>query len=96
VLVSKGIGSRITDYITQITQENGAISARKASFEAKENSMEEQINIIQARIDKKRDRLVTRFINLETAISGFKSQESFLNSMLAQIKANSLYMGNNN
>jgi flagellar hook-associated protein 2 len=92
VIVSTGIGSRVTDYINDITAEDGAIASRVDGLEAKEDSMNEYIESIKERIEKKKSRLTAQFLNLETAISGFQSQESFISGMISQLNSNNSLM----
>ncbi len=92
VSVTKGIGARITEYINDITDANsGALTAKKNTFDDIEAGMKEQIEIIQASIDKKEEQLIKQFINLENAIAEFKAQESYLTSMISQLQILSNY-----
>ncbi|MBD3180318.1 MAG: flagellar filament capping protein FliD [Candidatus Latescibacteria bacterium] len=92
VTVSTGIGSRVTDYINDITAEDGAIASRIEGLEAKEDSINEYIDSMKARIEKKKTRLTAQFLNLETAISEFQSQESAISGMLSQLNSNNALM----
>jgi len=92
VVVSTGIGSRVTDYINDITADDGAIKSRINGLEAKEDSIEEYVESLQARIEKKKSRLTREFLSLETAISGYQAQESSLAGMISQLTSNNSLM----
>ncbi|MBN2071823.1 MAG: flagellar filament capping protein FliD [Candidatus Krumholzibacteriota bacterium] len=87
VTVSKGIATRLTEYITDLTDvEYGALTTKKTALEDVETSMKEQIEILQATIDLKERALFTQFVNLETALAEFQAQESFLTGMIDQLQ----------
>jgi len=96
ITVRKGIATRLTEYISELTDvEYGALTVKKTALENVETSMREQIDIIQATVDLKERALFTEFVNLETALAEFQAQESFLTGMIDQLQGLMKYKVNN-
>ncbi len=92
ITVAKGVGARITEYINEITDlEDGALTVKKKTLEDMEKSMNDQIDILEASISKKEQKLFNDFVNLETKIGELQAEESFLTSMITQLQQQTNY-----
>ncbi len=86
VTISKGVGTRVSEYVNTVTDVNsGAITYRKQALSGMENSFQGQIDLIEAKLEKKKERLVKQFIQLETAIQELQSQSEYMTSAFSAL-----------
>ena len=79
VKVSKGVGTRVIEFVNDATDvQSGAITYQKQAIDRQEDSLQDQIDMIEARVAKKRERLVKQFVALESIVAQWQAQEQYL------------------
>ena len=86
VSVTKGVASRVIEYVNNVTDvASGAITSRKEALTNVQASLEKQIELIEARVEKKRDRIVQQFVQLETLLSELQAQQEYMTNAITNL-----------
>jgi flagellar hook-associated protein 2 len=82
--LTKGIAEQLFNHIFNITDQfTGFVSGREETLQDTINDINDQIDVMEARVAHKISTLELRFVNLERAISQLSSLSSFLTSQLS-------------
>jgi flagellar hook-associated protein 2 len=89
VTYRRGFSARLARAVDSMTMTtNGTIARRTRGIQAQIDDLKAQIKNQEERLTVRRGKLFERFTALESALSQFQSQGSFLSQQLAQISAN--------
>lgn len=86
---SKGVAARFNEYLQDLTDPiTGSIETSQEGIQRSIDDLTAQMDEMQTRLDAKRARLTLMFQKMESAVSAFNSQGSYLTQALAGITAN--------
>ncbi len=89
ITVVKGLGAAIEEALSKITSaSNGIVDRRISSLNSQVSDLETQIANYDERLDKRREDLYSQYTALETALSEYQSQSSYLEQQLSSIQSN--------
>jgi flagellar hook-associated protein 2 len=83
----RGIGRALYDYVDSLTRAGGTFSSRDDEFQARIDSIDDQIDRLERRADAREAQLVRQYTALELTISRLQSQQQALAGMTAQLNA---------
>lgn len=83
---TKGVGYKAADYLDTITGQDGQLSSKKEEIDYQSESMQDQIDRMQARLDAKEKQLNDQFARMESALAQLKGQQSALDAALKQLQ----------
>lgn len=91
VTVSRGVASRLEEFLAFLTDPNqdGPIQGAIEEANKRVEDLQSQIDAVNARIERERLRLSEQFARLEQALGTLQTTSAFLSRQLAQISANS-------
>jgi flagellar hook-associated protein 2 len=93
ISITKGVAAKVADYVDSVTaSDNGTISRQTTALQNQIEDLEEQIAEMEERIELKRQRLLQRFLEMETLLGELNSQSAYLETQLANLNQN---WGNN-
>lgn len=93
VTFNRGFASRLQRASDSIARSiDGSIARRTKGIQNEIKDLQEQIDVQEARLAVRRDKLFQRFVELEVLLGQFQTQSTFLNQQLSQISANSRSM----
>lgn len=86
----RGVGLALHSYVDSLTRAGGTFSGRDDEFQARIDSIDEQIERLEARSEAREQQLSRQFTALEITIGRLQSQQQALGAMVAQLNANRL------
>ena len=89
VTYQRGFSARLARAVDSMTMStNGTIARRTSGIQAQIDDLKAQIEAQEERLAVRREKLFERFTALESALSQFQAQGSFLTQQFAQLAAN--------
>lgn len=89
VTVVKGLGAAIEESLSRITTaSDGIVDRRISSLNSQVTDLEDQIVAYDDRLSRRREDLFKQYTALETALSEYQSQSSYLQQQLSNIQSN--------
>jgi flagellar hook-associated protein 2 len=82
---TKGLASKLTDYVNTQTSSTGTLTTRMASDDATLKNYTDQITKLNTRMDAESKRLKTQFAAMESALSNSQTQQAWLQGQLAAL-----------
>jgi flagellar hook-associated protein 2 len=79
-----GIAVKVTDYVADITGSSGALTGRTKGLQSVINDISSDIRRIESRLAYKEQALRRQYAALESLLSGFSAQGSFLSSQMSK------------
>ncbi len=76
--ISRGVGQKLQDLISSLTSYSGTIEKTRASIDAQNTNLATQIEVAQARLDKKEAALKEQFDKMESTMTEMKAAASLL------------------
>ncbi|MDF1555043.1 MAG: flagellar filament capping protein FliD [Deferrisomatales bacterium] len=87
--VTKGVFSRFDEYLTDLTDPfTGAAGLREETLNTSIGNLRARIEEMEGRLDLRRERLLLQFQKMESAVSAFNSQGSFITNALGGLSNN--------
>ncbi|HSH71174.1 MAG TPA: flagellar filament capping protein FliD, partial [Deferrisomatales bacterium] len=87
--VTKGVFSRFDEYLTDLTDPfTGAAGLREKTLNTSIGNLRARIEEMSERLDLRRERLLLQFQKMESAVSAFNSQGSFITNALGGLSNN--------
>ena len=80
---SDGLSSKFTSLITEYTQTGGIIDTREDGVGTRQNSIDDQIDRLEYRLDKTSQRLRRQYTEMDLVVTNLQSTSSFLTSRLS-------------
>jgi flagellar hook-associated protein 2 len=88
VSVTRGIAGKASDFAESITKStDGTFASRTKALQNQIDAIESEVADMNARIEKKRERLLLRFQEMEDAISKLNSTSSYLSGALSSLSS---------
>jgi len=84
----RGIGLALNDFVNSLTRGGGTFEIRDDEFQARIDSIADQIERLEDRAEAREAQLVRQFTALEVTIGRLQSQQEALSGMVAQLSAN--------
>ena len=84
----RGIGVAMRDYLDSLTRAGGTFDNRDDEFQARIDSIADQIERLEERAEAREAQLIRQFSALEVTIGRLQSQQEALAGMVAQLNAN--------
>jgi flagellar hook-associated protein 2 len=81
---STGLSGKLDDFLGNITQQN---SDQQTNLNKSNDSLDEQIAAIERRLEQQRSIMESAFINMETAQSKIKQQQTAIDGMFASLSS---------
>ncbi len=89
ISVVKGLGSKLDETLENITKSiDGTIARRTAALNNQIRDINEQIEDYDERLAQRREDLYSQFLAMESALSEYQSEGSYLEQQLASIDSN--------
>jgi flagellar hook-associated protein 2 len=90
---ARGFAARLDRAVDAISRSvDGSIARRTKGIQTQIDDLRDQIADQEERLAARRERLFKRFTDLETALSRFQTQSSFLEQQLSQLSANTRFI----
>lgn len=88
ITVTQGVAGRVADFTESLTKTtNGTFASRTKALQKQIEAIEGEVADMNERMEKKRERLLLRFQEMEDMISEMNSVSSYLTSTLASISS---------
>jgi flagellar hook-associated protein 2 len=84
----RGIGLALRDYVSSLTRAGGTFETRDDEFQARIDSIADQIERLEERAEAREAQLIRQFTALEVTIGRLQGQQEALAGMVAQLSAN--------
>ena len=84
----RGVGLALRDYVGSLTRAGGTFETRDDEFQARIDSIADQIERLEERAEAREAQLVRQFTALEVTIGRLQGQQEALAGMVAQLSAN--------
>lgn len=79
-----GVASSMYDYLDQVTDTiSGSIASRTKGLNTIVSKLSDEIELAEARLEKREEDLIARFAKLESIMSAYSTQTSYLSSILS-------------
>ncbi len=79
-----GVASSMYDYLDQVTDTiSGSIASRTKGLNTIVSKLSDEIELAEARLDEREEDLIARFAKLESIMSSYSTQTSYLSSILS-------------
>lgn len=78
-----GIASKFTNLVDEYTRAGGIIDSREDGVDTRRNSIDDQIERLEYRLDKAADRLRKQFTAMDLTVTNLQTTSSFLTSRLS-------------
>ena len=89
VTLTKGVAARVKDLVESLTKsQEGTFDRRIQGYQSQVENIKERVAEIDERLVLRRERLLQRFYDMETALGEMNSISDFLTTQLAGINAN--------
>ncbi len=83
---NKGLAEQFSDYLKSMTSSTtGMLSGRKESINNSVKRIDGRIEIMEMRLEQRQKTMEAKFYAMETLVSGFNTQSSFLTQQMANI-----------
>lgn len=83
---NKGLAEQFTDYLESMTSSTtGMLSGRKESINSSLKRIDGRIEVMEMRLEQRQKTLESQYAAMETLVSGFNAQSSYLTQQMANI-----------
>jgi len=89
ITVVKGLGAAVEEALSKITEaSDGIVDRRITTLNSQVADLEKQIAYYDERLEQRRESLFSQYLALETALSEYQSQATYLEQQLSSIQSN--------
>lgn len=86
IKILRGTGSRLNDFANTLTKDiDGTIARRTKALETQVDDIKGRVDDLNLRMELKRQRLLTKFMEMEDAIGKLNKESAYLSSQLSSI-----------
>jgi len=86
---SKGMGSRLSDWIESLDKENGALASKTESLKGKLGRLDDQKERMDFRLEQIEKRYRAQFTSLDSMLASMQQTSSYLSQQLSALSASS-------